>query len=79
MQRLGRGRQATSSDQVTTKSKFIGPLAWSLTVAKASGHQEALSRHHGDGSNLRHTEDLLQEGEELTTAVTKQPPVGSSP
>jgi len=54
------------------------PPTGSLTAAKASGHQEALSRHHGDGSNPRYTEDLLQKGEELTTAVTKQPPVGTS-
>jgi len=71
-------RQTTSSDQVTTKSKFLGPPAGSLTAAKASGHQEALSRHHGDGNNPRPIEDLLHEGEELTAAVTEQPSVGSS-
>jgi hypothetical protein len=62
---------------VTLKQKLIGPPAVSLTAAKASDHQDALSRQHGDSSNLRHTEDLLEEGEELAAAVTEQPPVGS--
>jgi hypothetical protein len=49
-----------------------GPV---LTRVKITGHHKTLYHQHCDCSNLGHAKELLEEGEELATFGTEQPPV----